>query len=824
MATTSISNAAAGGSSTLAATTTTAVAPSITLNPVSGQVGLTVQVSGSGFLTADTSCSLSGSPMGSSVCSISGGTLTASFVVANVAHGQYVIQVTGNQGDFAQAVFTVTSSGSIQLSPASGAVGTHVTVTGAGFSTSDTSCILSATLASSTTCSIGTYSGSFDGTYSGSFVVGNVPQGEYSIKVTGSPIGDSVSATFTVTAVTTTIAPSIVLNPTSTQVGATVQVSGWGFSPSDTSCSLSGSAVSTSTCTISGGTLTASFVVANVQKAGSYNVLAMSSPSGDSVLAYITVSAVSVTRSITLNPSSAHAGSIILVSGSGFSFSDTTCLLSGSGIASQTCRISGGTLTASFVVANVAGGSYTISVIGSTGDSALASLTVNAVITSSQSTQAGGNLITRVTLGSGSVSPYCPNGCTYKVGQQITVSAIPNSGWQFSSWSINGASCTNALSATSCTFTMPSGNVIVSVHFVIRSASWTFMVFMNGNNNLELGLQQLDLVPMETIGSTSEVNVVTLFARSSTNDAQVYYVGQGSLTTLADWGPTDMGNPQSLQKFITYVATNYPAQHYALVLDDHGGGFQGISYDSIRDDVISISGLKTALSKSGIHFDVIAFDACLMAMVEVAYQIRGYGDYMVASEEEGYVGAWNYQAVLRDLVNNPQMSGRELAIDAVQKYSQSPVLQGVTSGTDSAIDLSQMNNVASAVSNFATLLTNDLRTYKNQVRTARSQTDSYYFTKEYYVDLYDFASLIQNSGISDVNLKSASVKVMNAVKTAVIFEWHGTLHSHSHGLSIYFDTSALSYVKITSFYGYFAANLDFVSQTSWNTFLEAYVI
>jgi hypothetical protein len=365
-----------------------------------------------------------------------------------------------------------------------------------------------------------------------------------------------------------------------------------------------------------------------------------------------------------------------------------------------------------------------------------------------------------------------------------------------------------------------SSSVTLYVVSQVAVASWTFMVFMNGDNNLESYLAS-ELDQMEMVGSTSAVNIIVLFAKSSTNDARVYYVAKGSLTTEADWGSTDMGNPQSLQRFIVYVAANFPAQHYALVLNDHGGGFQGVSQDFLYGyDLISMSGLKTALGNGGIHFDLIAFDACLMAMVEVAYQIRGYGDYMTSSPEEELVGAWNYRGVLGDLVNDPQISGRELSMDVVQEYSQGQ-FSSWAPATQSAIDLSRVGDVVSAVNVFARVLTNDLSTYKNRIQVARNNVDSsedHDFA--YYVDLYDFASLIQqDSSVPDVNLKSASVDVMNAVNNAVIVSWHGILHSHSHGLYIYFDKSALSYAALTLSY----RSLDFTSQSTWNGFLLAYL-
>jgi hypothetical protein len=364
------------------------------------------------------------------------------------------------------------------------------------------------------------------------------------------------------------------------------------------------------------------------------------------------------------------------------------------------------------------------------------------------------------------------------------------------------------------------------------------MVFMNGDNTLEPSLAS-ELDQMEMVGSTSAVNVIVLFARESTNDARVYYIGNGSLTTEADWGSTDMGDPQSLQRFIVYVAANYPAQHYALVLDDHGGGsIGGVSQDYLHGyHIISVPGLKTALGNSGIHFDVIAFDACLMAMVEVAYEIRGYGDYMTASVEEElgttittttattttttYTTAWNYRGVLTYLAKDPQMSGLELSNDIVQLYAQGQEA-GWPYSTESAIDLSQMSGVASAVSDFARVLTIDLPKYRNQIRTDRNNTDnSINANATYYADLYDFAiQIIQDSSISDMNLKSASTEVIYALQHAVIACWDGPGHSRSRGLYIYFDKSASSYAGLASTY----RSLDFASQTTWNVFLLAYAV
>ena len=344
------------------------------------------------------------------------------------------------------------------------------------------------------------------------------------------------------------------------------------------------------------------------------------------------------------------------------------------------------------------------------------------------------------------------------------------------------------------------------------TAAWTFMVYVDGDNNLEQAMQT-DLEQMEAVGSTTTVNVVVLFDRSSTNDAIVYYVEKGDLSAKVDWGPTDMGDPGTLKKFIAYSASNYPAHHYALILYDHGGGYQGVIWDDHSGNHLTMSGLKTGLS--GMHFDVIGFHACLMSMVEVAFQIRSYSDYMVGSEEISYTGIWRYDLVLADLTNDPQMSGRELAIAFVTAYSTN----GSPDTTFSAIDLSRVDAVASSVGKFAQALKSGLSLYGGQIRNARTSSDHYWDGYSYYIDLRDFANRISQDQTISANIRDASVQLIYAINNAVISNWHQVNHTGSYGLSIYFDTSASSY----SYHSQDYRGLDFVTQTGWNGFLEAYV-
>ena len=337
-----------------------------------------------------------------------------------------------------------------------------------------------------------------------------------------------------------------------------------------------------------------------------------------------------------------------------------------------------------------------------------------------------------------------------------------------------------------------TGSGTFKVH---TGAKWTFMVYMDGDNNLEPHWAQ-DLNRMEKVGSTADVSIVVLFDRYSTNEASLYYVTKESPPTdtivslqIGNWGQVNMGDPETLRRFITWTAKNYEASHYVLVLQNHGGGFTGLCWDDhAGGDCLTMEELKKALSDAGVYSDVIVFYACLMQMVEVAYQIRSFGHYIVASEEIAYAGDINYDLVFGDIVSNPDMSARQLAMDIVTRWYKRP------SGTISAIDLWVMDDLAISLNNFSQALFSALPNHRKQIQSKRTNTDHYYYS--FFVDLYHFAQLIQqDETLSRTTLGAASKSLMASIKRAVIFNWHGEAHLNSHGVSIYFPETDGTYIK-----------------------------
>ena len=368
---------------------------------------------------------------------------------------------------------------------------------------------------------------------------------------------------------------------------------------------------------------------------------------------------------------------------------------------------------------------------------------------------------------------------------------------------------------------------------------WTFIVYLDGDNDLEsAGIE--DFNEMEAAPSNPAVNIVVQFDRipgyNSTNGdwttTRRYLVTHDtdpstiSSTPISDLGELNMGDPATLVSFVEWTIQNYPANHYALVLWDHGSGWRysggvmtkGVCFDdSSGGDGLTMQELRDALNEininTGVKLDILGFDACLMGMLEVDYQIRQYADYRVGSEETEPFDGWNYEDTLTALTSNPSMSPQDLAKQIVTDYF-APYGTGGDE-TMSATNLNVIDNVKSAVDSLAQcmILDCDIESYLLAIRDCRQNTPPY--ADDEFVDLYDFARLVnQNPDLPSTTTDAANT-LMNNLNNYVIEEKHGGASPESHGVSIYFPDWEQSYESTYD-------NLLFAQDTKWDEFLEAY--
>lgn len=208
---------------------------------------------------------------------------------------------------------------------------------------------------------------------------------------------------------------------------------------------------------------------------------------------------------------------------------------------------------------------------------------------------------------------------------------------------------------------------------------WTFLVFLNADNNLyRYGL--LNLQQMEQIGSTNDMNIVVEMDHAPREKpTQRLYVQKGQSQVIETLGETNMGDWKHLAEFVTWGMKNFPAKRYALVMWNHGAGWEGISYDDNPHASIRIPDMAQALRqvqanmgmisrRQGPVLDILNFDACLMSGLETAYELKDLAGIMIGSQYNEPGAGEDYSAVLRLLATNPRTEPRALAEHMVYEY------------------------------------------------------------------------------------------------------------------------------------------------------------
>ena len=374
-------------------------------------------------------------------------------------------------------------------------------------------------------------------------------------------------------------------------------------------------------------------------------------------------------------------------------------------------------------------------------------------------------------------------------------------------------------------------------------SKWTYMVYMAGDNTLS-DAAVADLKEMLAVGSNASVNVVVQAELNPTTKAGTWRGRIVKNMPDADWqavgsatgGGVDMGNRQTLTSFIQWAKSIYPAENYALVLWSHGAGWKthklgkplvrGALEDATSGTFMSLNDIVTGVSDAGVHFGLINFDACLMAMYEVAYATRNIADYLVASEEVEPGDGDDYTAILNALTAAPAMTSKTLSTTIVQTYRAFYAAQARTPVTKSVVDLSKIAAVKTAVENLAGVMTGGVASLRTGIQTAQGRTANYEYT--YNRDLSDFATELK-AGTSDATLATAAAAVETAVANAVvsnqIYAADSTLPiNRSKGLAIYLPQKSETNASDLASYATLDSSLGTsTAQSEWAGFVNLLV-
>ncbi len=333
---------------------------------------------------------------------------------------------------------------------------------------------------------------------------------------------------------------------------------------------------------------------------------------------------------------------------------------------------------------------------------------------------------------------------------------------------------------------------------------WLIMVYLDGDNNLEVDaitdFNELE----EGIGVSGSIAVLVLFDRINDYDSsngdwtgtRLYEVTSDSTSTitsnlLLDLDELNMGESSSLEFLLNYGFANYSANHYWLNLWDHGGGINGICFDDTDYDFLTMDEMQDAIQTSesfyGEKFDLISHDACLMNMIEVAYELKDLADYFVASEETIPLDGFDYLAILNQLTSNPTMSVTTLIPHIIDSYSAyyTPTYTDVTL---SALNLSVMDSFVTNLNNFADNLSAIITAGKGK-NIEDAYFDTLFFDDYYTIDLKNFVEKILADTtflLSYPLLNTSAVELNECFSSLVYYNFQGSYYSgNANGVTIF---------------------------------------
>jgi len=381
-------------------------------------------------------------------------------------------------------------------------------------------------------------------------------------------------------------------------------------------------------------------------------------------------------------------------------------------------------------------------------------------------------------------------------------------------------------------------------------AKWTFMVYMAGDNNLD-GAALRDIAEMARAGSTKDVNVLVQLDRIEDNLTRRFRITQGGgfkKNCIESFGEVNTGDPQVLYDFVKWAADNYPADRYALILWNHGSGWweeaksratgptgrkprrhlfrhsfpqehRSICYDDTSGgDALDNRELKGVLSQAcallGRKIDLLGMDACLMNMVEVAYQLRDSVNVIVGSEIEEPFDGWPYTVILARLTAKPGQDAVALARWIVKSYLLSYQGKDETL-TQSALDVGRIGEMTTKVDAISEALLAAIDADFKLIEAAWRRSPRFYDNN--YIDLACFIKNLRKK--ADTELQAKADDLIAALKVgkgrAILRQGKiGREVRGTCGLSIYFPGD-----RINPTY----RNLDFSGDCKWITFLERYL-
>lgn len=354
----------------------------------------------------------------------------------------------------------------------------------------------------------------------------------------------------------------------------------------------------------------------------------------------------------------------------------------------------------------------------------------------------------------------------------------------------------------------------------VKTKQLTYFTYEALDNNLFQDLNRV-LNTLELIGSNDNINFVAQTdSWKENNTARYYLTSDNNMSSIkSKYIPLgeeseNSGDPEVYKKAVSWSFSTYPAKMNWLNISTHGMGFAGINSDSNPEKDMDIIEFAKA-TREGLKskkLDLVSFDACLMATVEVASEIKDFSNVLIGSEDSTFYWGYGYYKTFSKVAQNTNMSSEEIArslvLDVHNKGTSNQTF------TISATNLKKMDLLEVEVDKLSKALRKALPTQRDNILRALEKSKDFVNAEGVpFRDLNRLISLIK-SNVNDTDVKNACDSINNTMyKKGVILLSRQSKYENDlgRGLSIYTPVSG----KVSKLY----RQTQFAKNTQWDEFL-----
>lgn len=323
------------------------------------------------------------------------------------------------------------------------------------------------------------------------------------------------------------------------------------------------------------------------------------------------------------------------------------------------------------------------------------------------------------------------------------------------------------------------------------------------------GCASADIREMLNAGLSDKIKIIIQtggspawdFMAVNPNRSQRFMIDKDGIRLLEDNHFVNMGDAETLSDFFRFCEKAAPADHKMVVFWNHGSGAFGFASDELYgNDSLTLKEMTQAFDAvypndpENPAFEIVGFDACLMASLETAEALHGYGRYLAASEELEPGEGWDYTAWLNALSENPAFNGAQVGraiadsfIDWYAKQSVQFESLGINYGvTFSVLDIHEAHKVYDGYCDLSdTMLKDSISDMDTLVSLGKAADATVRFGASVY-DIFntiDFSNLIEN--LNDTYPRETKV-IMDGIDRAVVYNRVSKSMYGSKGMSVYF--------------------------------------